>query len=478
MKLLPFQKEFEKAVLNPEFDTIALSGPRSLGKSFLAARVLEGCLTPGHPLFADGREVILGAATLETARMTYGFIREALEPTGEYRWIDSITRLGATHKPTNTKLRVISSNAKASFGLVRVPVVVLDEPGALEIVGGQMLADSLQTAQGKAGSNLKVIFIGTLAPMAASEGHWWFDMVRGGTQGSTWVRCFEGDRKTWDKWPTIRRANPLAAVDAKFRAKLLEERDAARKDTRLKARFLSYRLNLPTPDESETLLTIDDWETLKGRDLGERDGPPLIGVDLGGGRSWSSAVAIWPSGRIEAFAVAPGIPSLRDQEIRDHVPSGLYQQLADDGLLLMDAGLRVQEPATLWGEILRRWGFPTLLIADRFREGELLDASDGQAPLESRVTRWSEAASDIRALRRGVLDGPFSVDPKCADLIAASLAVAQVKNDDQGNTRLTKRSKNNCARDDVAAALTLAAGAWEREQLSPPSPASYLGMID
>ena len=105
---------------------MVISGPRTLGKTFIVAQVLIRCLTPGDALHQPGKEYILGAATLEQARLTYSFIREALEPTGDYRWIDSTTRLGATHVPSNTKLRAISSNAKASFGLVNVPVVVID----------------------------------------------------------------------------------------------------------------------------------------------------------------------------------------------------------------------------------------------------------------------------------------------------------------------------------------------------------------
>ena len=37
-----------------------------------------------------------------------------------------------------------------------------------------------------------------------------------------------------------------------------------------------------------------------------------------------------------------------------------------------------------------------------------------------------------------------------------------VKNDDQGNVRLVKKGTNNTGRDDVAAALVLAAGALSR----------------
>ena len=94
--LRAFQKQFLKAVEDPKYDTVAISGPRTLGKTFIAAHVLTRCMTPGDSLHQPGKEYILGAASLEQARLTYNFIREALEPTGAYRWIDSTTRLGAT----------------------------------------------------------------------------------------------------------------------------------------------------------------------------------------------------------------------------------------------------------------------------------------------------------------------------------------------------------------------------------------------
>ena len=125
MQLKKFQIQFEKAVENDKYDTVVLSGPRSLGKTFLAARVLTRCLTPGDSLHQPGREYVLGAASLEQARLTYGFIREWLhDGSGRYRFLDSATRLGITHVPSNTGLRAISSNAKTSFGLVNVPLAV------------------------------------------------------------------------------------------------------------------------------------------------------------------------------------------------------------------------------------------------------------------------------------------------------------------------------------------------------------------
>ena len=93
--------------------------------------------------------------------------------------------------------------------------------------------------------------------------------------------------------------------------------------------------------------------------------------------------------------------------------------------------------------------------------------------VEGRVTRWFDAAADIRALRKGVRDGPFSIDEGSRALLIASLSVAFIKSDDQGNTRLAKDGKHNKARDDAAAALLLAAGAFERAGSAPVRELKY-----
>ena len=117
---------------------------------------------------------------------------------------------------------------------------------------------------------------------------------------TTYVQALQGKVEAWDTWAEIRRCNPLTAISGDFRKRLLVERDAARVDSRLKARFLSYRLNRPSGDESEVLLTVGDWECVTAREVPEREGRPIVGVDLGGGRAWSAAVALYSNGRVEA----------------------------------------------------------------------------------------------------------------------------------------------------------------------------------
>ena len=140
--------------------------------------------------------------------------------------------------------------------------------------------------------------------------------------------------------------------------------------------------------------------------------------------------------------------------------------------------------------------FPNHQQASRFRHGPRTICRERRSPIQQvcrckgklflrdctngtqvipRVSRWSEAGDDIRALRRLVKDGPFTVAETSRPLLAASLSVAMVRNDDQGNTRLTKKASNNTSRDDVAAALVLGAGVFQRARAQPKRTGAYLG---
>ena len=128
IELRPFQRRFIAGALAPGVDVSGLSIPRGNGKSYLAAQILLRCLTPGDPLHVPGAEYLLCAASIEQARLVYRFIRAEIEGDTEYRLVDSTTRLGITHLPSNIRLRVLSSNGKTAFGIVNCPILVGDEP--------------------------------------------------------------------------------------------------------------------------------------------------------------------------------------------------------------------------------------------------------------------------------------------------------------------------------------------------------------
>lgn len=462
MQLLPFQKRFIAAIRKPGIITSALCLPRGNGKSSLIAWLAYNWLQSAP---VNGVSHIISGSADQGKRTVFRQLTAFCGDDADYKIANSVNIASVTYLPTDARVSVLACNPKTAQGLVGVDWLFCDEPGAWEINAGQAMADAIDTAQGKPDSTLQVVYLGTLAP-GGLPGHWWHDLVTGGTQPGIHVTALQGNPEAWDKASEIRRCNPLMWKFPQSRKQLLSERDKARRDSRLEARFKSYRLNYPARDSAEVLLTVSDYELAIGRPVAIAAGMPIVGIDLGAGRAFSSAVAIWPSGRVEAVAVCAGIPSIADIEARDNVPANSYQCLVDAGLLFPSPDRRVPPVSDLLGLIADRWGRPSMIIADRFRVAELNDVAPRGWHIESRVTRWSDAAEDVRALRSLVLDGPLTFDVASRDLITASLAIATIKNDDAGNCRLVKREKNK-GRDDVAAALLLAAGQFQRERSRP-----------
>jgi len=455
--LRSFQRRFIRAAMRPDIDTAALSLPRGNGKSWLCGHIVSRILDPEDKLFRAGTESALCAASIKQARIVFRFARRLLEPKGGYRFQDSANQIQITHKATSTKLVVYGSNGKTAMGLVDCPYVIADEPGSWETVGGELMYDAIETAKGKPGSPLRALYVGTLAP---STSGWWHDMIDDGTHAATYVQALQGNADRWDRWPEIRRCNPLTAVDPRFRRKLLQERDKARDDSRLKARFLSFRLNCPTSDEATTLITVPDWQRVCARPVPEREGRPWIGLDVGRGRAWTAWVALWRNGRIEAGAMTGGLPTLDKREKMDRVPKGAYHQLVEDGVLHVEEGFHEPKIENL-AKHLRPLG-PRIVVADRTEIDKVKDYMRGFRVVDRR-SRWSEATYDIDACRRFAKDGPFAVEPRSARLISVSMQSTIVKNDDMGLSRLVQRDpSNNAGRDDVSAALVLAAGAMAR----------------
>ena len=135
----------------------------------------------------------------------------------------------------------------------------------------------------------------------------------------------------------------------------------------------------------------------------ECEGAPIVGVDLGGSRSWSAAAALWPSGRIEAWALAPGVPSLSTQEHDDHVAEGAYLGLVRAGGLSVDEGRAVPDVGLLLSRI---WSWsPSAIVSDPYRAPDL--ESGGGRDVSAWLNGLAAAAkrpSNVQALRSRLLD--------------------------------------------------------------------------
>ena len=467
--LLKFHADWIKASFSPEVQVSALSCPRGNAKTWLYGWLGACAMTPSAPLWREGVEVLGVSASFEQSRVMMNFLRDALDGNGElYRSLDSGQRLALTHSRTNTKMRILSSSGKRAMGLSQFSTILADEPGAWEARGGALMYDALRTSLGKLPEQ-RLLLIGTRAP--ADDDGWWPGLLDAGSGPGTHVEVLSApDDAPWDAWSTIRKVNPLVMVNRNLRKTILRERDDARRNPALRPAFEAFRLNRQVDVHRDVLVPADTWRRVEAREVPPREGAPVLALDLGSERSWSGAWALWANGRSECYALAPGIPALEQREKQDAMPRGLYRKLHQDGVILVDEGLRVSRPEVLINHLLGAGINPSKVLCDRFLLATLQDATEGRWPIVPRVTRWSEATEDITSFRKLAEDGPLAIAPESRALARVSLSQASVKGDDQGSLRLEKK-RHGRSRDDVAVAGTLAAGALVRMMSRPARPA-------
>ena len=141
------------------------------------------------------------------------------------------------------------------------------------------------------------------------------------------------------------------------------------------------------------LLTVNDWERVTMRPVPEREGLAVVGVDLGAGRAWHSAVADLAERRVEAVGICRGASRYcHSRETGCSRKSGTYQKLIDQGRLIVAHGLRVQPPSMLADAIRGLWGKVAGVVADRFRANELADSLNGSIPLRRGCRNGRKAA--------------------------------------------------------------------------------------
>ena len=236
-------------------------------------------------------------------------------------------------------------------------------------------------------------------------------------------------------------------------ARILAERDEARRDPDSLASYRALRLNQGTSDVQRSVL-IDS----------ERGGY-VLGIDLGQNAAMSAASAYFRSGWLLSVAAFPQKPSLAERGLADGV-GGLYQRMADRSELIQ-AGGRVSDLRALLGEVLDRWGSPALIVVDRWREAELRQHLEAlRFPRSALVVRgqgYRDGGQDVRDFRAAVLGG--HVRPAESLLLTAAMAEARVVVDPAGNAKLAKSTEGGRrlrAKDDAAAAAILAVSAGFR----------------
>ena len=467
--VLPWQSRFVAGAFAPDVLDAALSLGRGNGKTTLAAGIMAATVDKDGPLNSKNAESLLVASSFGQATIAFRHVLRMLEPTLErhprlLRVRDSQNMATVQNRDTGALLRCVGSDPRRLHGAA--PILILGDelaqwpPNQID----RMLA-ALDTSRGKI-PDCRMLWIGT---RPAHEDHPFEKMLVGGAD----YRQVHAARKGKDKpfsVKTWRRANPSLEFLPDLKSTIKKEAARAKKDADRLASFEALRLNTGTADVIESyVLGPDSWKEIQGQDA-ERSGPWALGVDCGENAAMSAAAAYWPeTGRLEALAVFPERPGLLERGQRDGV-GPLYERLAARGELSQAGDLVASIPGLL-DLVLDRWGTPTIIVCDTWREAKLREAlaqlNFPMAALELRRNGPKDGSEDLSNFRDACLSG--GAKPADSLLLTSALASARTTTDASGNTRLatgTQAGRRTTTRDDAVAAAILAVSAgWRRRNI-------------
>ena len=473
-QLLPWERDFLAGAFADGIDSAGLSVARGNGKSALVAAL--GAAAVAGPLAVRRGECIAVASSFAQARIIFDHARDYLAPwldaePERWRVLDSQSAARIEDRLTGAVLRCIGSDPKRAHGLA--PALVLADEPAQWGAAGESMYSALATSLGKLPDS-RLVALGT---KPAGGGSWFARLLEGG-QAGVYVQVHAAapdapidDAETWET------ANPSLPYFPALRTALQREAARALADASLLPQFRALRLNAGIADVAQsTLIDADTWERVEAVELPTRSGPLVLGVDLGGASAMTAAAAYWPdSGRLEATAWFPSIPSLAERGLRDGV-GRLYVDLHQRGELLTTRGRTVPI-----GDVLRwcleHWGKPAVVVGDRYKQNELQQAIDDAGLSVGVVWRgqgWKDGSEDVRAMRRAVLDRRVSAPVSL--LIRSALSEAVTVSDASGGEKLSKQSEGGRrvrARDDVAAAMILAIAEGQRRAARPRRPRKW-----
>ena len=453
--LLGFQRQFCEAIgrVNNPPSVAILSCPRASGKSWLAGRLLARGLDPDDPLHTANAENLLVASSRSQSEITLEFCRESASDTPNLRWSSD----GAINTETRARVKILSSDSRRSLGRGHAArLIVCDEPSSWAPTSGRRLWDGLVTSLGKGERRATVVAIGTIAPAAPDS--WWPQLVAAGSDvaAGVHVQLLQADADKWADWSECLRVNPATSVNRHLEEVLRREHASALKSERAAVPYRQFRLNLPARESTgeQELLSDAEWSRLAARRVPDRVGRPIVALDLGSTRSWSACASLWPdSNRLEAWALAPGMVSIGDQERRDQLPEDSYRELVTAGGLAVDEENSVPRISMLLSRIWQ-WE-PTVICCDNHRADELRQEVAGRCKIIERGS--GEVAGNIQAMRSRLLDSECGVTESSKALLAAAFKEVVLRISATGETRIEKRDRRR-SRDDVVQAVLLACG--------------------
>jgi phage terminase large subunit-like protein len=459
LRLAPFQRHFIDGALADDISVAALSIGRGNAKTALSAGVALGSLLGKLGDTQPKREVVIGARTRDQGRICWnfaeGFSRTLPLATRKALIFRRAPRLeiefeggGGGHV-----LRVIPADGKSALGGAPT-LAVLDERGHWERDKGDALEHALLSGLGKRGG--KALIISTSAPDDAHPFSRWLDDEQPGvyTQEHRPAPSLPAD-----DIDSLLIANPGAAAGIGASLEWLQaqaRRAIARGGSTLTSFRLYNRNERVSGEARDVLLTTDEWLRCETAAAPPREGPVVVGIDLGGSASMSAAAFYWPTtGRLEVVGCFPSRPSLLDRGQADGV-GDRYTQMRDRGELSTLGDQTV--PVAAWlVEIMRHVAGEAIaaITMDRYKQSELGEAIDKagiRAPLVWRGQGFRDGGEDCERFRRACFDGRVRSKPSL--LLRSAFADAVCLRDPANNLKLAKARSNG--RIDAASASVLA----------------------
>ena len=464
-QLMPWQRKFLRGAFSPGVQRAALTCGRANGKSGLVAAIATLYLT--GPLAVPRGEVVVLASSFGQARDAIGeqvlwFLggADALREAG-WRVEDNSNRFRIT-TPSGARLSVMAADSRRAHGRPGIVAAILDEPAQWEPGVAEKLLAAITTSAGKQ-KDFRILALGT---RASSPEHWFSRWLDGLADYVQTHEALESDppfqRRTWLK------SNPSMRFFPHLEAAIRVEVSKAKADSGELAAFKALRLNLGVDEVGrQSLLDAGVWAgTCEVDVLPPAEGPSTWGIDLGSGQAMS-AISCYhaTTGRLSTLAAFPRSPDLASRGAADHV-GGMYERMYERQELATCGGLSV-DVSELLALALERFGPPGMVVADRWREKELIDALNAaRIPGAALVTRgqgFKDGGADCRDFRRACIDGHVKALPSL--LLRSALAGAVTVSDPAGNAKLAKSTeggRRQAHKDDAAASAILAVAVGRR----------------
>lgn len=308
LKLAEFQRQFVRGSLAEGVMVGVLSIGRGNAKTALSAGLSLAALM-GIWDNQPKREIIFAARNRDQARTAFqflvGFIEGLPEDDQELFTIRRGSKLEVEYDGNGGGLaRVIAADGKSILGGAPT-LALMDERAAWERAKGDDLENAILSGLGKRDG--RALIISTSAPDDANTFSRWLDEPPPG--------CYVQEHRPSfglpaDDLESLLAANPGApeGIGSSVEWLVAQARRAiARGGSALSSfRNLNRNERVSTEDRS-VLITVDEWlaAEVNPDDLPPRDGPCILGVDLGGSRSMSAAAMYWPeTGRLEALGTS------------------------------------------------------------------------------------------------------------------------------------------------------------------------------